>query len=82
MKRRSFFKFFSLLIPVFNIRVLAEESDEKVIFNYGVASGDPTHDRVVIWSKITKDTNKKIRETMEEAKEKVKNFLLNNIILV
>jgi phosphodiesterase/alkaline phosphatase D-like protein len=59
MKRRSFFKFFSLLIPVLNIRVLAEESDEKVLFNYGVASGDPTHDRVVIWSKITKNTNKK-----------------------
>ena len=62
MKRRSFFKFFSLLIPLFNIRVLAHESNEDVLFNHGVASGDPTHDKVIIWSKITKDTNKKIKE--------------------
>ena len=59
MKRRSFFKFFSLLIPLFNIRVLAHESDEDVLFNHGVASGDPTHDKVIIWSKITKDSNNK-----------------------
>ncbi len=70
MKRRSFFKFFSLLIPVLNIRVLAEESDEKVLFYYGVASGDPTHDRVVIWSKITKNTNKKINAEWQISNKK------------
>ena len=60
MQRRSFIKFFGLLISVFNIRILAKESDIKILFNHGVASGDPTHDRVIIWSKITKNTHNKI----------------------
>ena len=70
MKRRSFLKFFSLLIPFFNIKVLAQENDGKVYFNYGVASGDPTHERVVIWSKITKNTNKKINAEWQVSNKK------------
>ena len=70
MERRSFLKFFSLLIPFFNIKVLAQENDGKVYFNYGVASGDPTHERVVIWSKITKNTNKKINAEWQVSNKK------------
>ena len=66
----SFFKFFSLLIPLFNIRVLAHESNEDVLFNHGVASGDPTHDKVIIWSKITKDTNRKIKADWQVSNKK------------
>jgi alkaline phosphatase D len=60
MQRRSFLKFFGLLISAFNLRILAQESDKKILFKHGVASGDPTNNRVVIWSKITTDANKKI----------------------
>ena len=70
MQRRSFLKFFSLLISVFNIRILAKESDTKILFNHGVASGDPTHDMVIIWSKITKNTNKKINATWQISTKK------------
>ena len=44
---------------------------EKVLFNHGVASGDPTHDRVVIiWSKITKNTHKKINADWQVSTKK------------
>ena len=78
MKRRSFFKFFSLLIPLFNIRVLAHESDEEVLFNHGVASGDPTHDKVIIWSKITKDSNKKIKADWQVSDKKDFSNVINS----
>jgi len=60
MQRRSFLKFFGLLISAFNLRILAQEKAKKILFKHGVASGDPTNDRVVLWSKITTDSTKKI----------------------
>ena len=60
MQRRFFIKLLGLTVSVFNTRLLSQDINEKVLFNHGVASGDPTHDRVIIWTKITKNTNKKI----------------------
>jgi alkaline phosphatase D len=59
MKRRSFIKLLGLT-SVFNTKLLSQDNNEKVSFKHGVASGDPTHDSVIIWTKITKDTNIKI----------------------
>ena len=60
MQRRFFIKLLGLTVSVFNTRLLSQDNNEKVLFNHGVASGDPTHDRVIIWTKITKNTNKRI----------------------
>ena len=60
MQRRFFIKLLGLTVSVFNTRLLSQDINEKVLFNHGVASGDPTHDRVIIWTKITKNTNKRI----------------------
>ena len=60
MQRRFFIKLLGLTVSVFNTRLLSQDINEKVLFNHGVASGDPTHDRVIIWTKITKNTNKKL----------------------
>ena len=60
MQRRFFIKLLGLTLSVFNTKLLSQDNNEKILFNHGVASGDPTQDRVVIWSKVTKDTNKEI----------------------
>jgi len=60
MERRSFIKFLGFL-SIFNTKLFSQNNNnEKVSFNHGVASGDPTHSNIIIWTKITKNTNLKI----------------------
>ena len=60
MERRSFIKFLGFL-SIFNTKLFSQyNNNEKVSFNHGVASGDPTQSNIIIWTKITKNTNLKI----------------------
>ncbi len=78
MNRRSFIKIIGLTISIFNIRVFgySTNNNEKISFNHGVASGDPTSNKIILWTKITKASNKSINVSWHVSDKK--NFL--NII--
>ena len=60
MERRSFIKFLGFL-SIFNTKLFSQNNNnEEVLFNHGVASGDPTQSNIIIWTKITKNTSLKI----------------------
>ena len=60
INRRQLLKGMSASLGLLALRGFEVQAAAPAYFTHGVASGDPTHDRVVIWSKITKNTNKKI----------------------
>ena len=65
MQRRSFLKFFTFLLTSLSFRVSSNNNNEKISFNHGVASGDPTNTNVIIWTRVTKVSNKSINVNWE-----------------
>ena len=54
MKRRPFVKLLIFLSSLIPFKLFSyDDNDNLVVFNHGVASGDPTNTNVVIWTKIT-----------------------------
>ena len=77
MQRRSFLKFFTFLLTFFSFRLSSSNNNEKILFNHGVASGDPTNTNVIIWTRITKISNTSINVNWEISDDK--NFQKNYI---
>ena len=65
MQRRSFLKFFTFLLTSLSFKVSSNNNNEKISFNHGVASGDPTNTNVIIWTRITKVSNTSIKVNWE-----------------
>ena len=66
MQRRSFLKFFTLLLTSLSLKLRSKNNkSEEIFFNHGVASGDPTHTNVILWTKLTKSTNNSIQVNWE-----------------
>ena len=70
MQRRSFLKFFTFLFTFFSFRLSSSNNNEKILFNHGVASGDPTNTNVIIWTRITKISNTSINVNWEISDDK------------
>jgi alkaline phosphatase D len=56
MHRRSFIKLMGLILSIFNIRIFGYNTNnsEIISFEHGVASGDPSKNKIILWTKITK----------------------------
>jgi alkaline phosphatase D len=66
MQRRSFLKFFTLLLTSLSLKLRSKNNkSEEIFFNHGVASGDPTHTNVILWTKLTKSSNNSIQVNWE-----------------
>ena len=66
MQRRPFLKFFTLLLASLSLKLRSKNNkSEDIFFNHGVASGDPTHTNVIIWTKLTKSSNSSIQVNWE-----------------
>jgi len=57
MNRRNFFKSIFFIFASFPLKIFPSIKQRTISFDYGVASGDPTHTNVILWTKIsTTDT--------------------------
>ncbi|MDC1150268.1 alkaline phosphatase D family protein [Gammaproteobacteria bacterium] len=65
MQRRSFLKFFTFLLTFFSFKLSSSNNKEKILFNHGVASGDPTNTNVIIWTRISKISNTSVNVNWE-----------------
>ena len=54
MQKRNFLKSLLLIIGSFPLKIFSYQDKERISFDYGVASGDPTADQVILWTKISK----------------------------
>ena len=79
MHRRSFIKLIGLFFSIFNIKVFGYgTNNEKIEFNHGVASGDPTADAIIIWTKITKSSNSTINVKWQFSDKKNFSNIINS----
>ena len=53
MNRRFFIKSLLFFLSSLSFKILASNKKGSVSFDYGVASGDPTNNQVILWTKIT-----------------------------
>ena len=53
MNRRSFLKSLLFLFASLSLKIFPTEKTKTIAFNYGVASGDPTNTKVILWTKIS-----------------------------
>ena len=62
MHRRSFIKLMGLILSILNIRIFGynTSNSEIISFEHGVASGDPTKNKIILWTKITKTSKNTI----------------------
>ena len=77
MHRRSFIKVLGSFISILSLRINSDTPNNQVSFNHGIASGDPTNTNVIIWSKLTVNTNSSIRVNWEVAIDKSFNIIIN-----
>ncbi|MFL2727682.1 MAG: PhoD-like phosphatase N-terminal domain-containing protein, partial [Gammaproteobacteria bacterium] len=77
MHRRSFIKILGSFISILSFRINSETSNNKVSFNHGIASGDPTNTNVIIWTKLTVNTKSSINVNWEVALDKSFNNIIN-----
>lgn len=77
MKRRPFVKLLIFLSSLIPFKLFSYDDNNKlVVFNHGVASGDPTNTNVVIWTKITTTSKYPIKILWEVSSD----CKFNNII--
>jgi alkaline phosphatase D len=53
-RRRALTKMSSIALASVSIPAFSEEPNDQSVFAHGVASGDPDHHSVVIWSRVSK----------------------------
>ena len=70
MQRRSFLKLLSFLLTTFSFKLNSSNNNEKIFFNHGVASGDPTNTNVIIWTRITKVSKSSINVNWQISDDK------------
>jgi len=56
----------------------SNDSNNNSSFDYGVASGDPLKDRVIIWTRITPETNDAVKVSWEVAEDESFTNLVNS----
>ena len=78
VQRRSFIKLIGLILSIFNVKILGYDGNdnEKISFKHGVASGDPTKNKIILWTKITKTSKKTINVSWQVSD--CKNFSNSN----
>jgi len=78
--RRSFIKLLGLILSIFNVRIFGydKKNNEKISFNHGLASGDPTKNKIILWTKITKTTKKAINVSWQVSDKKNFSNLINS----
>ena len=54
MKKRSFLKFLLMIFGALPLKLFSYPKNEKITFDYGVASGDPTNSHIILWTKVSK----------------------------
>ena len=54
MEKRSFLKFLLMIFGALPLKLLSYPKNEKITFDYGVASGDPTNSHIILWTKVSK----------------------------
>ena len=64
MKKRSFLKSLLLIIGSFPLKIFSYQNKENITFDYGVASGDPTNSHIILWTKISKENNEIVLNTI------------------
>ena len=53
MNRRNFFRSIFFIFASFPLKIFPSIQQRTISFDYGVASGDPTHTNVILWTKIS-----------------------------
>ena len=77
MKRRPFVKLLIFLSSLIPFKLFSyDDNNNLVVFNHGVASGDPTNTNVVIWTKITTTIKYPLKILWEVSSD----YKFNNII--
>ena len=60
MNRRAFIKVLIFISSILSFKIYPSQKKPNTSFNYGVASGDPTNEKIILWTKITTNSNKNI----------------------
>ena len=79
MHRRSFIKLMGLILSIINIRIFGYNTNnsEIISFEHGVASGDPTKNKIILWTKITKTSKNTINVNWQISDNKNFSNLIN-----
>ena len=67
MKRRELLKFSAISAGLGALSGKVSSQPIKAFFNHGVASGDPTQDKVILWTRVTPNRPGNIKVTLEVA---------------
>ena len=78
--RRSFIKLIGLILSIFNVRIFGYDAynNDKISFKHGVASGDPTKNKIILWTKISKTSKKTINVSWQVSDNKKFSYLINS----
>lgn len=68
-----------LILSIFNIRIFGYNTNnsEIISFEHGVASGDPTKNKIILWTKITKTSKNTINVNWQISDDKNFSNLIN-----
>ena len=78
MNRRAFIKVLIFISSILSFKIHPSQKKPNTSFNYGVASGDPTNEKIILWTKITTNSNKNIQVRWELSKDKKFNKVLSS----
>ena len=85
MNRRAFIKVLIFISSILSFKLYPSQKKPNTSFNYGVASGDPTNEKIILWTKITTNSNRNIQVRWELSKDKKFNKVLkafNNMVYI
>ena len=78
MNRRAFIKVLIFISSILSFKIYPSQKKPNTSFNYGVASGDPTNEKIILWTKISTNSNKNIQVRWELSKDKKFNKVLSS----
>ena len=78
MNRRAFIKVLIFISSILSFKIHPSQKKPNTCFNYGVASGDPTNEKIILWTKISRNSNKNIQVRWELSKDKKFNKVLSS----
>ena len=77
MNRRSFLKGLLLIFSIFTFK-LSSSSKNNISFVHGVASGDPTKNKIILWTRVTTNLNRDVEIQWQMASNKTFSNILNS----
>lgn len=84
MNRRPFLKLFFFISSIFPFRLVGStilSVNNLVSFQHGVASGDPTNENVIIWTRVTPSNHSYLRVVWQVASDKhFKNIIQRGVV--